>query len=667
MVKSMKKRVAALALAGMVCLSTVPGVFADVNFKDIEKVTWANKTIVKWLDAGMVKGYGADFKPNQSITRAEFAKLVVEAFNLTTGAEASFKDVPKIHWAYSYIAALSKAGMIKGYADGSFLPSAEITRAEAAKVLAAAKGLSDNAKALDQFKDLASTPTWAKGAMGALVSKGWMGGYPDKTLKASAQITRAESIVAIDRVAYHENQMARSWVLNLAGQYGGTATAPKVIEGDLYIRSKDVVLQHVEVKGNLIFGKEIGKGDVALKSVVVKGETRIYGGGINSITLEDVTLANVIIEKHDGEIRIVVQGKTEMVTLSVKSGVKLVNEGVLKDKAFGLITIEVTAEGKIILDGNFGKVVVKSDDVNVVVSKGTVIKEVVLDGAAVLEGEGKVENAVVNNKGAELALKPDRVVSPEVVVNPPAGGNTGGSTGGNTGGNTNPVVVMKDYKFKVYYSDGRVQLLDTKKYDQETALSLAILETLYADLKGLVSKNLDSYVDRAIENNTSIVYSILMMVDKQDNTLYLIKAADNIKKLGAENKLYAVLSAQDRTTLMAICDRILAGKPAKLGDAIDKGLMQTEAKALTKLVLNSSLKLTDFIGDAKALFPTEFVPQEITISVNGTVLSTTGMKGADLEKALQTALSQVKIKDAVGKDLVKVQVGKAALTFKIEQ
>ncbi|MDI3279934.1 MAG: S-layer homology domain-containing protein [Bacillota bacterium] len=92
--------------------------------------SWARPAIEQLVQTGVIKGYpDRTFRPDRSITRAEFATILAKAFHLDPAHQVSFKDV-RGHWARSYIAALAEQGIIQGYPDGTFRPQNKITRAE---------------------------------------------------------------------------------------------------------------------------------------------------------------------------------------------------------------------------------------------------------------------------------------------------------------------------------------------------------------------------------------------------------------------------------------------------------------------------------------------------------------------------------------------------------
>ena len=101
---------------------------------------WAEEVITKWQDAGLISGYeDGTFKPENSVTRAEFAAMVNNALGFTEKGNVVFSDVKPGTWYYDAVAIAVEAGYCSGYEDGTFKPDATITRAEAAVMIARAK------------------------------------------------------------------------------------------------------------------------------------------------------------------------------------------------------------------------------------------------------------------------------------------------------------------------------------------------------------------------------------------------------------------------------------------------------------------------------------------------------------------------------------------------
>lgn len=103
---------------------------------DIISGKWYYKAVSELFNAGHLAGYpDGTFRPDSTMTRAEFTKLIVSLGEVTGIADVDFKDVPRSNWAYNYINTAAAAGLITGYDGYIFQPDKEITRAEAVTII----------------------------------------------------------------------------------------------------------------------------------------------------------------------------------------------------------------------------------------------------------------------------------------------------------------------------------------------------------------------------------------------------------------------------------------------------------------------------------------------------------------------------------------------------
>src|SRR3990167_8553959 len=89
-----------------------------------------------------------------NINKAEFASLVVKNAGLETAPCNVFSDVPENVWFNGYVCALYNQGIVKGFADGTFKPYESLTRAEAAKIIHLAFGMEYSCTLPKLFKDI---------------------------------------------------------------------------------------------------------------------------------------------------------------------------------------------------------------------------------------------------------------------------------------------------------------------------------------------------------------------------------------------------------------------------------------------------------------------------------------------------------------------------------
>lgn len=106
------------------------------SFKDVDDSQWFAASVGFMEKRRLISGYqDGSFKPHQSITRAEFARILAAYAGLTPTEGTSFNDVKRNHWAKGYIGAVQQAGLMSGTGRGRFAPSAKITRQEVCTAL----------------------------------------------------------------------------------------------------------------------------------------------------------------------------------------------------------------------------------------------------------------------------------------------------------------------------------------------------------------------------------------------------------------------------------------------------------------------------------------------------------------------------------------------------
>ena len=163
---------------------------------------WAESEINKFSSLGYIGGYeDGSFKPNNSITRAEFVKILDNAFGLTESSGRVFSDTQD-HWAQKYIDIAVTNEVCKGKSDTHFEPDCPITREEAAVMISNYDKLKNNNSnyIIKEFSDKDDVSEWAKDGVDYVVEKGYMNGYTDNIFKPKSNITRAEAVSTLSRV-----------------------------------------------------------------------------------------------------------------------------------------------------------------------------------------------------------------------------------------------------------------------------------------------------------------------------------------------------------------------------------------------------------------------------------------------------------------------------------
>lgn len=166
---------------------------------DASYYAWFMPELVSDEHTRYISGTGnAQFSPRATLTRAQAAVILYRLLNSTeTGPyTTSFPDVSAGAWYAAEVKTLASIGVINGYKDGTFRPNASVTRAEFVTMLVNLTGVSG---ASSSFSDVSATH-WARNAVFAAASQGWVNGYEDGTFRPNNKITRAEAVVVMNRV-----------------------------------------------------------------------------------------------------------------------------------------------------------------------------------------------------------------------------------------------------------------------------------------------------------------------------------------------------------------------------------------------------------------------------------------------------------------------------------
>ena len=162
-------------------------------FADVAADHWAAAPIAQLKEAGVVNGSGdGNYTPEADITRAEFTKMVVGVMGLeAAAAEVAFEDCTAEDWFTPYVAAAVEAGLVNGVSETEFAPNATITREQAFAIIG--RAIDAEATTAVAFTDAADIDEYAAPYVALLVELGIVNGYEDNTIRPDANITRAEA------------------------------------------------------------------------------------------------------------------------------------------------------------------------------------------------------------------------------------------------------------------------------------------------------------------------------------------------------------------------------------------------------------------------------------------------------------------------------------------
>ena len=330
---------------------------------------WAQNTINKWVDKGDISGYpDGTFRPNNMITRAEFVVLVNNAMGYTKSGYAYFSDVPSHYWGKNAIQTGVAAGYISGDGNGIFRPNDPVTRQEAAAMISRILDLKQNESRAYRYTDSYAISNWAKGVVGAVSDAGIMAGYPDGSFGPNRVLTRAEAVLALDKTVNYkpsdkeedkEETQKEDMLLTQSKLEDTTITGDLTISDRL--GTKTITLEDVTVKGKLIVdgGSEVILKDCDIKEMVMdQKDTAVKASGktavekttfkkIGKLTGGDYT--DVIVDKElSGYITI--DAKVRNLTLDAETDLKLGSDARIKN-------MEITKNAdKATIDFSKGKV-----------------------------------------------------------------------------------------------------------------------------------------------------------------------------------------------------------------------------------------------------------------------------------------------------------------------
>lgn len=311
-------------------------------FTDVGESHWAAHAVERWSRAGLFKGYGdGTFRPGGMVTKAEFAAILNRVMNYGGQAAHLPADVPAGAWYRADMAKALAAGYLQPGADGRLQAGAAISRGELALALQAVLKLKAAPDA--PFSDLQAAAPGLEAAVGALTQAGLTAGYPDGTFRPEAEITRAELAALLDR--------AVQGLIHTAGE-----TALDVVNGNAVLNAPGAVLADTVVKGNLYLSEGIGEGDAGLKRVTVDGTLFVRGGGPDSVVLEDSTIGRLEVAKPSGKVRVHVAGTASIGEAVLAGDVRLEAEQ-MDGSGIGSVTVAPGA-GQVELKGQFGQVTV---------------------------------------------------------------------------------------------------------------------------------------------------------------------------------------------------------------------------------------------------------------------------------------------------------------------
>ncbi|MEN1759868.1 NlpC/P60 family protein [Anoxynatronum sibiricum] len=197
----MRRKVAGVILGVTLSVLTSGGLQAwampEMTFSDIRPTDWHAGYVMTLSSLDVVRGYSdSTFKPNETISKAEFIVLAVKA------RHDDIMPASGEHWAMNYMRKAEALGAIASGEAAVMEMNASITREEAARILvrtAGEEGLEQPADPLTVFSDMEAVKETNQPYVHQAVAKGWLSGYPSGEFRPANEVTRAEASVMLTK------------------------------------------------------------------------------------------------------------------------------------------------------------------------------------------------------------------------------------------------------------------------------------------------------------------------------------------------------------------------------------------------------------------------------------------------------------------------------------
>ncbi len=206
-----KKALSSVLISGVfsAVLSFGPVNAETVSFKDMSSVAeYAKASVSALADENIISGDNGYFHPLATVKRSEMVKMIVNALHLDISNPSetpTFTDVPATNWAYPYVEAAYKAGIIEGISPNVFGADRKCTREEMASMYVRALGLKDSDLKgnqayiyVNRLTDKNTVSAWAKDNVEFAMSTGIMQG-DGALFGAKMPAQRQQAAVATDR------------------------------------------------------------------------------------------------------------------------------------------------------------------------------------------------------------------------------------------------------------------------------------------------------------------------------------------------------------------------------------------------------------------------------------------------------------------------------------
>ena len=423
--RSWRERAFSLFLTAVLLLGSVPALPASAH--------WADSYLDQMVDWGVMRADQIS-DPDTPLTRAEFMAIINRAYGYKETGPIPFEDVSESDWFYDDVAIAYNAGYMKGTSKTTAAPNSQLTREQAICILGRNMMLKEMPGEDLAFADSRSISGWARGMVKAAVNNYIVSGYPDNTFRPKDNITKGQMAVLVTQCL--------GTPVSEDGEY-----ELGDVSGNVTITSPNVTLRNTTISGDLYVSAGVGLGGVKLENVDVLGRIVVSGtgeseGGAASVIMRNVNASELLVDNMAKKyVTVRADGITEIAKTTVRTNAYLEDNNT-DDKGLLNITLEGKAGTRLDLAGRIKNVLDKTPNSVIQVAKGTVqnltvdeaatnsviqinrnteVKQLNLDVAANVNGEGSVGKLNINAPGSTVTMLPD-----EIYIRPGITGNVHG-------------------------------------------------------------------------------------------------------------------------------------------------------------------------------------------------------------------------------------------------
>lgn len=316
--------------------------FAQTTFSDVSSNYWAAQFIQQLSQRGVIAGFpDGTFRPEDAVTRAQFAAMVNKAFQKAQQRQAiNFVDVPSNYWASSAIGQAYTIGFLSGYPGNRFEPNQAIPRQQV--LVSLANGLAytpsgNTESTLQYFNDASNIASYARSPIAAATQKQIVVNYPNvKFLNPTATATRAQVAAFIYQALVSSNQASaiNSPYVVAAGSTTPTAVSVTIPQGTAipvkYDKAEKILVTKDETAPlTLTVSQNVVTQD---GSVVIPAGSQVIGQ-LKPATGGSQFIAEKLVLANGQEYQINASSQVITKTETVKKGVS--TNAIIKDTVLG--------------------------------------------------------------------------------------------------------------------------------------------------------------------------------------------------------------------------------------------------------------------------------------------------------------------------------------------